>query len=184
MIGCLESSQGSSVEGFEFLSARSNNTALKRWGGVKFALIRRDVRFEGVVGSPEGDKHTSVVEMFFWIGEDGGVRHINTVRIFIHIETGGFGLGFLFDCGEVVLDDPFCLGVKILDGDKEFGVEVAFGTASRGGTVFNGVEAQDTDILGVIEDTLTEKLRVFVHSNGREERLEEGGHSRLFVACR
>jgi hypothetical protein len=145
----------------------------------KFALIRRDVVFEGGTGSAEGGEETSVVEMFFWVGEDGSVRNINTDGI-VNKDGGGF-VG-LFGLGEGFSDD-FCVIVELFVLEH-LDKEVAFGTASRGATVFNGVEAQDTDILRHIKDTLTEKLSVFVHSNRREERLEEGGHRRLFVACR
>ena len=77
--------------------------------GDKSALIRRDVVFEGGTGSAEGGEETSVVEMFFWIGEDGSVRNINREG-FVNIEVGGF-VG-RFDLCEGFSDD-FCVVVEL-----------------------------------------------------------------------
>jgi hypothetical protein len=69
-----------------------------------------------------------------------------------------FALRDIFcDFNMVVCDDAFDpFGKVIVDGEKSYEV-VAFGTATTGEAFFNGAEAQDTDILRVFQETVSEE---------------------------
>jgi len=183
--GCLNASHPAVAELFHILDTAlfvGDECAESRFDEELFFLVV----LIGCASAKECLDETSVVEMFFWIGEDGSVRNkqriSHTCDWCLEMEVGGFEG---FDCFAVLFDDDFDPFGEVLVADEKFSEKVALITATRGVACYSRFEAEDTGVEGVLTETLqknTGRLGCET-SSGENGGSNSGKHRRVVGGC-
>ena len=117
------------------------------------------------MSAKERTDETSVVEVFFWIGEDGSVRNKqrmgNTCRRKTDSNILG-GLGGVFADG--LVEEKLNIFGELFVADEKFGENIAVITATRRIAFDTRFEAEDTGVAGVMSDTLEKGFVRTIHS--------------------
>ena len=125
----------------------------------------------------------TVVEVFFWVGEDGSVR--NKQRMGNTCGRGKLDSNILGGRGGVfadgLLDEKSNIFGEVFVADEKFGENIAVITATRRVLFDTRIEAEDTGVAGVLTDTLQKGFGVFRHSKKGGGGGEDIGEHRRVV---